>query len=116
MEANGNRRMRDILLDFQARQTLGAKSQYSAYLIALRDNLDANSPVVGIGAGIANIDSALDRVLGARADVGARINRFESSRTRSADTDISCQDLLANIEDIDLGETIVKLTAQQNSL
>ena len=89
MEANGNRRMRDILLDFQARQTLGAKSQYSAYLIALRDNLATNSPVVGIGAGIANIDSALDRVLGARADVGARINRFESSGTRSADTDIS---------------------------
>ena len=78
MEANGNRYMRDILLFLQARQTLGAKRPYSAYLIALRDNLAANSPVVGISAGLANIDSALDRVLGARADFGARINRFES--------------------------------------
>jgi len=85
-------------------------------LIALRDNLATNGPVASTSAGIANIDSALGRVLQARADVGARINRFEASRTRSEDTDTSLQDLRANIEDIDLGETIVKMTAQQNAL
>ena len=85
MEANGNRRMRDILLDFQARQTLGAKSQYSAYLIALRDNLDANSPVVGISAGIANIDSALDRILG-RAPTLGRASTGSNHRGRVRQT------------------------------
>ena len=82
----------------------------------MRDGLTSNAPVATISAGIANIDSALDRVLQARADVGARINRFEASLSRSADTDTSLQDLRANIEDIDLGETIVKMTAQQNAL
>lgn len=85
-------------------------------LIALRDALSTNAPVATISAGIANIDSALGRVLEARADVGARVNRVEASKTRSDDTDTSLQALRASIEDIDLGETIVRMTAQQNAL
>lgn len=85
-------------------------------LIALRDNLNSNGPASVTRAGIANIDTALDRVLQARADVGARLNRFESSLRRSEDTDSSLQELRANIEDIDLADTIVRMTAQQNAL
>lgn len=85
-------------------------------LIALRDNLNSNGPVAVTRAGIANIDTALDRVVQARADVGARLNRFESAQRRSEDSDIALQGLRAEIEDIDLADTIVKMTAQQNAL
>lgn len=114
----GQRLHRISAQDAVATNVVGSAAFGSIFpdLIALRDGLTSNAPVATISAGIANIDSALDRVLQARADVGARINRFEASLSRSADTDTSLQDLRANIEDIDLGETIVKMTAQQNAL
>jgi flagellar hook-associated protein 3 FlgL len=83
-------------------------------LIALRDALNANDP--NINQHIANMDSALDTVLSARADIGARINRFEDARLRSGQKDIDLQELRAEIEDVDLAEAIVKLTAEQNQL
>lgn len=85
-------------------------------LIALRDNLNANGPASVTRAGIANLDTALDRVLQARADVGARTNRFESSLRRSEDADVGLQELRANIEDVDLADAIVRMTAQQNAM
>ena len=114
----GQRTHRISTQDTVATNVVGSTAFGSIFtdLIALRDNLSSNAPIATISAGIANIDSALDRVLNARADVGSRINRFESSKSRSEDTDTSLQDLRANIEDIDLGETIVKMTAQQNAL
>ncbi|MBA4180995.1 MAG: flagellar hook-associated protein 3, partial [Anaerolinea sp.] len=85
-------------------------------LIALRDNLNTNGPLSVTSAAIANIDSGLDRVLQARADVGARLNRFESAQRRSEDTDVSLQELRAQIEDVDLADAIIRMTAQQNAL
>lgn len=83
-------------------------------LIALRDALNANAP--NINQHIATMDSALDAVLAARADIGARINRFTDARLRSEQKDTDLQDLRSSIEDVDLADAIVKLTAQQNQL
>lgn len=83
-------------------------------LIDLRDNLRSNAPTVNQSVGY--LDTALDRVLAARADIGARINRFEDTKERSAAKDTDLQDLRAKIEDVDLTESVVKLTAQQNQL
>ena len=88
----------------------------SADLIALRDNLNANAPTTTINSSIADIDRALNSVLDARADVGARLNRFESTTSRSLDTDTNLQELRASIEDIDISETIIQFTAAQNAL
>ena len=87
-----------------------------ADLIALRDNLNANAPTTTINSSIADIDRALNSVLDARADVGARLNRFESTTSRSLDTDTNLQELRASIEDIDISETILQFTAAQNAL
>ena len=87
-----------------------------ADLIALRDNLNANAPTTTINSSIADIDRALNSVLDARADVGARLNRFESTTSRSLDTDTNLQELRASIEDIDISETIIQFTAAQNAL
>jgi flagellar hook-associated protein 3 FlgL len=85
-------------------------------LMALRDNLNNNAPTTTINGSLADIDEALDRVLNARADVGARLNRFEATTNRSLDADTNLQELRAGIEDIDITETIVQFTAAQNAL
>ncbi len=87
-----------------------------ADLIDLRDNLNANAPTTTINSSIADIDRALNSVLDARADVGARLNRFESTTSRSLDTDTNLQELRASIEDINISETIIQFTAAQNAL
>ncbi|MGE3076046.1 MAG: flagellar hook-associated protein FlgL [Dehalococcoidia bacterium] len=85
-------------------------------LITLRDNLNSNQPTATINNSLGDIDHALDRVLNARADVGARINRFEATTNRSLDTDTNLQELRAGVEDIDIAETIIQFTASQNAL
>jgi flagellar hook-associated protein 3 FlgL len=85
-------------------------------LITLRDNLNSNQPPTTINQSLSAIDAGLDRILNARADVGARVNRFEATKNRSEEQDTNLQELRANIEDIDIGETIIQFTAAQNAL
>ena len=84
-------------------------------LIALRDNLNGSQPGQVIAGSLQQIDAGLDRVLQARADIGARSNRFESATFVSEATDTDLQKLRADIEDIDLPGTIVAFQAQQNA-
>lgn len=83
-------------------------------LITLRDNLRANSPT--INASIGALDKNLDSVMNARADIGARINAFNDVAIRSQKKDTDLQDLRANIEDVDVTEAILQLTARQNQM
>lgn len=85
-------------------------------LMTLRDNLKANASTTTINGSLADIDKALSGVLDARADVGSRVNRFEATTARSEDTDTNLQELRANIEDIDIAETIIQFTEAQNAL
>ena len=85
-------------------------------LIKLRDDLNSNAATTTISGSLANIDKALNGVLNARADVGARVNRFEATTNRSEETDTNLQELKANIEDIDISQTIIEFTAAQNAL
>lgn len=87
-----------------------------AELIELRDNLRAGAPGDTINNSLADIDQALDGVINARADIGARLNRFEATTYRSEEVDTNLQELRAEIEDIDIAETIIQFTAAQNSL
>ena len=85
-------------------------------LIALRDNLNAGAASTSISPAIGQIDGALDRILAARADVGARVNRLEAASSRSLEADTSLQQLKSNVEDTDLTDAVVKMQAQQNAL
>lgn len=85
-------------------------------LMTLRDNLNSNASTTTINGSLADIDKALNGVLNARADVGARVNRFEATTARSEEMDTNLQELRANIEDIDVAETIIQFTAAQNAL
>jgi flagellar hook-associated protein 3 FlgL len=84
-------------------------------LIDLRDALRSNSTAV-VNQSIGYLDTDLNGILAARADIGSRINRFADTSQRSSAKDTDLQQLKSGIEDIDLSETVVKLTAQQNQL
>lgn len=85
-------------------------------LIQLRDALQAGGTGAQVRPFIADIDAGLERVLNARAEVGARLNRFEATTDRSLVTDTNLQELRAGVEDIDIAETIIRFTASQNAL
>jgi flagellar hook-associated protein 3 FlgL len=85
-------------------------------LLQLRNGLQSGAPGAQLNPYLTNIDAGLDRVLTARAEVGARLNRFEATTFRSEETDTNLQELRAGVEDIDIAETIVRFTAAQNAL
>lgn len=85
-------------------------------LIALRDNLTSGAPVSAISSSLATIDTALDGVLKARAEIGARLNRFEASEKVSEQADINLQQLRSTIEEVDLPSAIIRLRSQQNAM
>lgn len=60
------------------------------------------------------LDGALERALSVRADVGARVNRLETTLTNLDSFKINITDLLSKREDADIIDVIVQLTSQQN--
>lgn len=82
-------------------------------LVALRDNLNGSAPASVIEGSIGVLDAALERVIDARAEVGARVNRFEAAQRLSEQADTDLQMLRTEIEDVDLTETIVQFSAQE---
>ncbi|RIL02530.1 flagellar hook-associated protein 3 [bacterium] len=85
-------------------------------LITLRDNLDLGASAATISSSLAAIDGGIDRTLVARAEIGSRINRFESALQQSEQTDTNLQELRSGIEETDLSEMVVRLTSEQNAL
>jgi len=84
-------------------------------LIALRDDISGGGSGTTISANLGAIDSALDRILAARADVGARVNRFEATMSTSESTDLNLQELRSGIEEVDIADAVTRLTAEQAS-
>lgn len=60
------------------------------------------------------IDTSIDRLLGAAAEVGARSNRVEAIENRIQDTMIDLEARLSKIEDIDYAEAIIKLKSEES--
>lgn len=63
---------------------------------------------------IAAIDRAIDHLLAVRAEVGARVNRLEMTKSRLDDANINFTDLLAKVEGVDIAQTIMELKNQEN--
>jgi flagellar hook-associated protein 3 FlgL len=69
-----------------------------------------------IGAAIANVDQALERMVSVRAEVGARLSAIDTAKaTREAEA-VDLQQLLSDLRDVDYAEAISKLTQQQVGL
>jgi|GEM_PF-1704039 len=87
-------------------------------------NVDATGSSLGIdgltlenpgdaAAALASIDSAIDQVSGARADVGASISRFESRFENIAVQREATQAANSSLADVDLAEQVSRLASLQ---
>lgn len=65
---------------------------------------------VNLSAQLGELEKKLDNVLEQRAAVGARANRAELVKNRLADDDITFNQLLANVEDVDIASVSIKIS------
>ncbi len=63
---------------------------------------------------IGELDNAIDNILSIRADVGAKTNRLELTKTHLEDANLNLSGLLSKNDDIDLAEVITQLQMQEN--
>lgn len=94
---------------------LGIQGEHNllGLLQILKEGLEDND-VNAIQGTLDLLDGALERVLGVRADVGARVNRLETTQTNLDGFKININELLSRREDADLVDVITKLTSQQD--
>lgn len=85
------------------------------HMIALRDSL-VNNDSRGITFAGGGLESDLEVVTRARADVGVRSQRVEQQQERSANLKISEQVLLSQMRDTDMTEAITTFTQLQQQL
>lgn len=68
----------------------------------------------GIQKLIGQVDSRLDQILTARADIGARVNRVEIISNRLGDIDLNLQTVRAKTEDADMSKVITQMKTEEN--
>jgi flagellar hook-associated protein 3 FlgL len=68
----------------------------------------------GISSTIGNFDSRMDKFLGVRSDVGAKINRISLSEDRLKDISTNLQALQSKTEDVDMAELITNMKTNEN--
>lgn len=83
-------------------------------LIAARDRMAAGDTEGLSQQSVAEIDDAMDVLLTARAEVGARHNRLELAKGRMEEAHINFSRLLSDREDVDIAETIMHLKMEEN--
>jgi flagellar hook-associated protein 3 FlgL len=82
-------------------------------LASLRDEIlagDANA----VSARVSDLDAHLNRILGLRGEVGARLRQVQFMADRAADSKETLTTLLSATEDVDMAKAIVDLQAAQN--
>ena len=114
----GARNRRISKTDVVAVNVTGQQVFGSAFtdLIQLRTDLDAGATSVTISAHLTEIDAALDRLIAARADIGARINRFDAVTAQSEQTNLNLEELRSKIEEPDLVESVMQMQQQSQAL
>ena len=69
-----------------------------------------------IGASIANLDSALDRVVNVRAEVGTRLQAIDTAADFRDSEGVDLQALISSIRDVDYASAVSQLNQQSTSL
>jgi len=67
-----------------------------------------------VSASLGGLDFHIENVLAVRADVGARYNRLELTKSRLEDDNYSLTELMSKIEDADIAEVIMNLQNDEN--
>jgi flagellar hook-associated protein 3 FlgL len=95
-----------------------------AMLEELAVALESSSPIAGggadfnnrIGAAIANIDQALERTIGIRSEVGARLSAIDQATSVRESEAVDLQALLSDLRDVDYAQAISQLNQQYAGL
>ena len=69
--------------------------------------------VTDLRDGLAKLDRATDRIVGALGSVGARTNRIEAMKAKAEQQRVTVTNSLAEVESIDLPKTIMELQMQE---
>jgi flagellar hook-associated protein 3 FlgL len=84
-----------------------------AAVISIRDHLSANDGASLGSTDLTALDAAMTTLLSARTNVGGRINRLESARSRQELLLSRLTEMLSKIEDTDYASAITELTNQE---
>ena len=82
-------------------------------LTNLRDNLNAGNSAAVSAGDIGAIDQAVDAMLTARAEVGAKTNRLDAAQTRQNLLQVNLQSLRSRSADTDYVEALTKFSVQE---
>ena len=93
----------------------GDPAQLFTVLGEIADALEAGGPWMhtALDGGLVNLDTAIDRMINALGQVGARYNRVEATKNVAEGQLLSLTSSLSEVEDIDLPKTIVDLQMQE---
>jgi flagellar hook-associated protein 3 FlgL len=81
-------------------------------LVNLRDHLNAGN-TTDVSNDLTAIDAAMDAILSARAEVGAKMNRVEAAQGRQELLQVNLEGLRSKSEDTDMVEAISKFSIQE---
>ncbi|GAA0428450.1 MAG: flagellar hook-associated protein FlgL [Bacillota bacterium] len=73
-----------------------------------------NDNQAGIGASIEDLDTGINQIVNARADLGARMNRLELVENRLSEQEIIAKKTMAENESVDYEEAITNLITQES--
>ena len=82
-------------------------------LLNLRDHLNAGDAAAISSSDITAVDQALDTIVSARAEVGAKINRLEAAQGRQTLLQVNLEQLRSKSEDTDFTEAVSKFSIQE---
>lgn len=99
-----------------AEQVFGKSGDPDNIFQTLKNLIDAlgNQDQAAVNAAIGKIDIGMNRLLEARADIGAKTNRIELAEERLKDIDLNLQSLQSKTEDADLAQVITALKMDEN--
>jgi flagellar hook-associated protein 3 FlgL len=105
-----NVRATDILGDGTDGKMINTLRDIAAHL---RGGTPADQDALG-GADLSKIDTTLDTLFGARAQIGAVANRLTAADDRLAEVEENTRNLLSKTEDADMAATLIDYSMQQS--
>jgi flagellar hook-associated protein 3 FlgL len=106
----------EIRIDITGQEAFGDQSMGDdlfAVIAKVAASVRDGSDPAAIATGIAALDVAMNRLVNAAANVGARGARLEKAEQVNADRRLTLTSQLGEIEDVDLPKTIMELNLQQ---
>ncbi|MBW2056219.1 MAG: flagellar hook-associated protein FlgL [Deltaproteobacteria bacterium] len=74
-----------------------------------------SNDVSGLQADLADLDTAMDQILGKLAEVGAKANQLESTKQSLLDLKLNITGMVSELEDTDLADAVAELSLQETA-